>query len=71
MGKYVADFCCQEKKLIIELDGGGHNEDEALKIDLIKESYLKGEGYKVLRFWNNEVDSNMEGVLEVIRGSVS
>ncbi len=71
MGKYVADFCCQEKKLIIELDGGGHNEDEALKFDLIRESYLKGEGYNVLRFWNNDVDSNIEGVLEVVRKSLS
>lgn len=71
MGKYVIDFCCQEKKLVIELDGGQHNIEENHSTDLEREKYLKGKGYKILRFWNNEIDNNIEGILEVIRKSVN
>lgn len=70
LASYIADFCCQEKKLIIELDGGQHAEDAVRKIDLAKEKYLKSKGCKILRFWNNEVSDNIEGVLEVIRRAV-
>ena len=70
MGKYIVDFCCQGKKLIIELDGGHHNETATLQNDSEKQKYLESKGYKVLRFWNNELDSNLEGVLEVIRRNI-
>jgi very-short-patch-repair endonuclease len=67
MGKYVVDFCCQEYKLVVELDGGHHARDQEKKTDTEKETYLNNKGYRVLRFWNNDVESNLEGVLEVIR----
>lgn len=67
LGNYIADFCCMEKKLVIELDGGQHNFDSNIKRDKIRDKFLEDNGYKVLRFWNNEVLSNTEGVLETIR----
>ena len=67
LGSYVVDFYCASKKLVIELDGGQHNEILQQNIDFAKDKYLKEQGLTVLRFWNNEVDNNLEGVLERIR----
>lgn len=66
IGKYVVDLSCDKKKLVIELDGGQHGEPEISKLDKEKETYLKKEGYFVLRFWYNEIDGNLEGVLNKI-----
>ena len=65
VGDFIVDFICYEKKLIIELDGGRHNENEAK--DIKKTKALEKEGYKVLRFWNNEVMNNIDGVLTIIK----
>ena len=59
---YIVDFICKEKKLIIELDGGQHNENKNINKDNIRTKYLNDKGYKVIRFWNNDIDFNMEGV---------
>lgn len=67
LGKFVFDFCCFEKKLLIELDGSQHKESIERKNDLIKTGFAHGLGYKVLRFNNNDIDSNIEGVLEIIK----
>ncbi len=66
IGYYIADFCCFEKKLIIELDGGQHNEKANQINDAERTKILGTQGYKVLRFWNNEIDNNLDGVLETI-----
>ncbi|MFA6215515.1 MAG: endonuclease domain-containing protein [Patescibacteria group bacterium] len=66
IGKYVADFCCLKKKLVIELDGGHHADDSQVVKDEKKQQYIESQGYKVLRFWNNEVDDNIDGILERI-----
>lgn len=65
IGAYVADFVCFKKRLIIEIDGGQH----ALKKqqDDKRTNWLQNEGFSVIRFWNNEVLENLEGVLESIR----
>lgn len=63
IGKYVADFICLEKKLIVELDGWQHGVGEGLKHDEERTRFLVSEGYEVLRFWNNDVNDNLEGVL--------
>src|SRR3989338_7277223 len=65
MGRYVVDFVCLEEKLIIELDGGQHA--ESVEYDHVRDSWLRSEGYTVLRFWNNELMNEMNGVLEQIR----
>jgi len=62
---YIVDFVCQKKRIVIEVDGGQHSADA--KRDNERDKWLNGQGYKVLRFWNNEVLTNTEGVLEVIR----
>jgi very-short-patch-repair endonuclease len=60
---YIADFVCRDRKLIVELDGGQHSENNG---DRIRDAFLAAEGYKVLRFWNNDVMTNRDGVLAVI-----
>ena len=62
---YIADFLSHEPKLIIELDGGHHQEQEPA--DKARTDYLNSLGYQVLRFWNSEVVENFDGVLEKIR----
>ncbi len=69
IGRYVVDFVCLEEKLIIELDGGQHAEN--LEYDHVRDSWLRSEGYTVLRFWNNEMMNEMEGVLEQIQLALS
>ena len=66
IGNYVADFVCEIHNVIIELDGGQHNEPANIEYDEIRTEFLKSKGYKVLRFWNSEVDNNLDGVCEVI-----
>jgi very-short-patch-repair endonuclease len=63
IGPYIADFVCRECKIIVELDGGQHSEN---KRDRARDAFLIGEGYKVMRFWNNDVMANRDGVLDVI-----
>lgn len=70
MGGYVVDFCCQDKKFVIELDGGQHSEFSVSEKDQEKQAFLEQSGYRVLRFWNNDIDANLEGVLETIRKAV-
>ena len=64
MGPYVVDFFCPEVKLVIELDGGQHADSSR---DLARTRWLEARGYRVIRFWNNEVLANTEGVLVRIR----
>lgn len=71
IGHYIVDFCCDERKLVIELDGGHHNETENSNKDQRKQGFLEKEGYYVLRFWNNEIDNNFEGVVERILAATS
>ncbi len=64
LGKYIADFVCLEKKLIIEVDGGQHMEQQAY--DVKRSLYLESLGYIVLRFWNSEVLEQTQSVLDKI-----
>ena len=65
IGKFIADFVCYEKKIIIELDGSPHLEQK--ERDRERDDWLKANGFRVLRFWNNELQDNLEGVLNIIR----
>jgi very-short-patch-repair endonuclease len=67
IGHYIVDMACLEKKLIIEIDGGQHNEAPNQEQDRIRTNWLEKEGYQVFRFWDNDVLNNTKGVLEVIR----
>ena len=64
IGKYIVDFVCREKRLIIELDGSQHGDNQAY--DTQRTVWLEARGFKVLRFWNNEVLQQTPTVLEVI-----
>ena len=64
---YICDFVCRERRLIVEVDGGQHNESAA---DAIRDRRLMDEGYRVLRFWNNDVLGNTEGVLMTIQAEL-
>jgi exodeoxyribonuclease VII large subunit len=70
IGEYIVDFCCIEKKLVVEVDGSQHIANAFS--DGKRTDFLRGQGYSVLRFWNNDIDKNIDGVMlkidEAIRG---
>ena len=68
IGNYIADFCCIEQGLIVELDGSQHEERAAQDEERTK--WLNQHGFQVLRFWNGEVTPNPEGVIEKIRNHI-
>src|SRR5262249_54967526 len=68
IGPYVVDFACRERRLIVEVNGGQHATDPR---DAVRDQWLKDRGYRVLRFWNNDVLANTEGVLEAIAAVLS
>ena len=61
--KYIADFACLDKRLIIEVDGGQHCKSQS---DIQRTFYLEKENFRIIRFWNNEIDKNLEGCLNFI-----
>ena len=65
LGSYIVDFICHEINLIVEVDGGQHQENAGY--DQRRDAWLQEQGYTVLRFWNHEVMQEIEGVLEAIR----
>jgi very-short-patch-repair endonuclease len=69
IGNYIADFCAPRKKLVIELDGSQHLEQEEYDEERI--AYLRSKGYKVLRFWNNDVMKDIDSVLHVIYSTLN
>ena len=68
IGKYIVDFVCREQRLIVELDGGQHAIGQR---DAVRDKWLMEHGYRVLRFWNNDVFENIDGVLETIAGALT
>lgn len=70
IGQYIVDFYCSEKKLVIELDGSQHIEKQK-DYDDMRSKYLENLGFTVLRFWDNEVNKNIEGVLLKILDELS
>ena len=70
IGDYIADFFCPELGLIIELDGGQHNEQAKIDYDKQRDAFLQKCGYRVVRFWNNDIDKNIEGVIEYLKNYI-
>jgi very-short-patch-repair endonuclease len=66
IGNYIVDFYCSAGNLIIELDGGQHYSAEGMESDEIRDNYLAGLGFTVLRFSDRDVLKNMDGVLQRI-----
>ena len=67
IGPYIADFICFDARLVIEADGGQHNKSCA---DMARDAWFAAEGFRVLRFWNNDILKNPEGVAFVIAGAL-
>lgn len=63
IGRYIVDFVCRDQQLVVEVDGGQHNESRA---DKLRDAALAQEGYRVVRFWNNDVLGNLNGVLQTL-----
>src|SRR5271169_5012473 len=70
-GKFIVDFACLAKKVLIEVDGSQHGEDANRRHDAIRDAALSSKGFAVLRFWNNEIDRNLDGVVETIFAACS
>ena len=67
IGRYFADFACHSKRIVIEVDGGVHERLAEVHLrDVERQHWLEGQGYRVIRFWNNDVLKNPEGVLTTI-----
>jgi very-short-patch-repair endonuclease len=71
IGPYILDFYCPNIKLGVELDGGQHNQSESKGYDGVRSEYLKAKGIEVIRFWDNEVLLNLEGVLSELELKVT
>lgn len=65
---FIADFLCEDMRIIVEADGGQHADNVA---DVDRTARLQAAGYHVIRYWNNDIMNNLEGVLEDLRGRVS
>ena len=67
---YVVDFVCVKYRLIVEVDGGQHNFDAHAQADAHRDTIFAKQGFRVLRFWNHDIDGNLEGVLTVIHDAL-
>jgi very-short-patch-repair endonuclease len=68
--RYIVDFVCMKHGLVIEVDGGQHNLDEHHARDVRRDRRLTNSGFRILRFWNSDVDRNLEGVLQSIEAAL-
>ena len=64
VANYIVDFVCLEKMLIVEVDGGEH--EKTIAYDKERDAHLDGLGYRVMRFWNDDVAADIESVLRII-----
>lgn len=70
MGPYVADFICHTGKIVIEIDGSQHGFDRHAKRDRVRDDWFQTQGYRVLRFWNHDVLSGLDSVLDTIFANI-
>ncbi|MEX0408368.1 endonuclease domain-containing protein [Aquibium sp. LZ166] len=62
IGSYIVDFACPSKRLVVEIDGSQHGEDDIARSDAVRTCFLEQEGWTVLRFWNHDVLRDIDGV---------
>jgi very-short-patch-repair endonuclease len=70
IGPYIVDFVLFGQKLIIEVDGGQHGMPLGAEADAIRDNNLRSQGYRILRYWNVDIDRNLDGVMESILGEL-
>src|SRR5713226_3972730 len=66
IGRYIVDFISFRSQLIIEADGGQHGMLEGARSDQVRDAFLQSQGFRVLRFWNSDIDANLAGVMESV-----
>lgn len=71
IGHYTVDFACEEARLIVELDGGQHNDAAHQTYDKKRSKHLEQSNWRILRFWNNDVLENMDGVVQTIQDALT
>src|SRR2546423_10270726 len=67
---HIVDFVCLKHRLIVEVDGGQHNFNAHAKRDVKRDNHFASQGFRALRFWNHDVDRNLDGVLETIAAAL-
>lgn len=70
IGPYIVDFYCPERNLVVEVDGSQHLNGDQARHDKARSRYLKGNGLEILRFWNADINTNLEGVILKIQSAV-
>ena len=71
IGDYITDFACLEPKLVIEVDGGYHSEPRQVEDDAIRQEWLERQGFKVIRFTNEEVEFDIDNTINIIKSALS
>jgi very-short-patch-repair endonuclease len=71
IGRYIVDFVSFRSQLIIEADGGQHRMPEGAQSDRVRDDFLQSQGFRILRFWNSDIDANLEGVMESILSALN
>jgi very-short-patch-repair endonuclease len=71
IGRYIVDFVSFRSQLIIEADGGQHGMPVGARSDRARDAFLQSQGFKILRFWNSDIDANLTGVMESILTSLN
>jgi very-short-patch-repair endonuclease len=66
IGQYIVDFASFQSRIIVEADGGQHGMPEGARSDQVRDTFLQSQGFRVLRFWNSDVDANLSGVMETV-----
>jgi very-short-patch-repair endonuclease len=66
IGEFIVDFCCRERRLVIELDGSQHADAARMAQDRERTRLISTCGYRVIRFWNGDILKNLDGVFELI-----
>jgi very-short-patch-repair endonuclease len=66
IGRHIVDFVSFRSRLVIEADGGQHGMPEGVRSDQARDAFLQSQGFRVVRFWNSEIDDNLAGVMESI-----
>ena len=71
VGGYFPDFVCKRRRLMVEIDGSQHGEEPQKTFDNRRDAQLRAEGYRILRFWNSDIDANIDGVIDTILAALS
>lgn len=71
IGRYIVDFVSFRSQVIIESDGGQHGMPDGARSDQVRDAFLQSQGFKILRFWNSDIDTNLTGVMESVLSALN